>query len=178
MSKGALYIEALLVLMGMRTYTQACGTLFIAGTGYIVLHGAPDNMETFFIPAVENATIFITLIGYVAGLIIAIGINSMRKKDSKGSGEPWKAKYIGTTLLVAVGATTLSWLLVGMFVQTFFADITLELYIICIVLATIPFTKWGFTLANDGPEAMVAEIVGNIGTAKGAADQIKRKMNE
>lgn len=176
--RTALYIEAVLCILGMRSFVHACGTLFVAGLGYIVLNKEVTKMQTFFVPDSPNALVFIVLIGLVAGIIISVGINSMRKTESKGAGQPWKGRFIATTALMAIAAPVLAWLLVGLFAQTWFADVTIELYILLIVLATIPLTKWGFTLINDGPQAMINEIVGHIGVAKDGAEKIRRKMNE
>ncbi|MBR6911148.1 MAG: hypothetical protein IKN41_04755 [Candidatus Methanomethylophilaceae archaeon] len=177
-TRSAIYLEAILCFLGMRSFSHAVGTCLAVGLSGLALKGKVIEMFEFYIPEVEYAAVYIVLCALVAGILGAVATNCMRKKDSNGAGEPWEFKYITTTAIIAIAAPILSWLLVGMCVQYYFPQISLELYIILIMLATLPICKWSFRCINDGPKAMFEEIVGDVSETRDGIKSVKRQIKE
>ena len=128
-------------------------------------------LADIYIPEGYTIPVFVILIAFA--VLAPLFTGWYFKNESKHAGEKWTGRYLSTLVIDMLLAPSLGLILLSLFVQEFFPDISPLTYMVLLPIVMVFVAYFALRIMNEGIRSAVDQIKGIKSDVEYAKDELK-----
>jgi len=175
MNPAGIILEATKVARGSESSDNFLLYIFVAVVVESALKVDSDHMDLIYMPEGYELPVFIILIAFafIAPLVTAL----FMKNESKHKNAKWNGKYTASLIIDMVLTPSLGIIAMSLITQAWFPGMDAVAYMVFLPIVLIIVAYLALKVMNEGIKAVADQIVGTVGEAKEAVEDVQKSVN-